>query len=207
MASEVEICNLALSHLGDSATVASIDPPEGSAQAEHCARFYSQARDTLLEMHSWGFASRRVKLAELEEVWPQWAFAYARPADCVTALAVLPYDAAGDYQNGMANLPQDFTCEIDSFGQQTILTNQPDAMLRYVSRMTDTTRYPMLFTMALSHMLASMLAGPLIKGTAGITISQSQSALATQYARLAVQQDVGQQSVGINHSVGWIAGR
>ena len=48
MPSEVDICNLALGHLGDSATVATIDPPEGSAQAEHCARFYPIARDARL---------------------------------------------------------------------------------------------------------------------------------------------------------------
>ena len=63
MASEVEICNLALSHLGDTATVASSDPPEGSAQAEHCARFYPIARDALLEMQNWKFATRRATLA------------------------------------------------------------------------------------------------------------------------------------------------
>ena len=33
MASEVDICNLALAHLGDAATVSSINPPEGSIQA------------------------------------------------------------------------------------------------------------------------------------------------------------------------------
>ena len=54
MASEIAICNLALSHLGDAANIASIDPPEGSAQAEHCATFYPIARDSLLEMHDWG---------------------------------------------------------------------------------------------------------------------------------------------------------
>ena len=40
MASEIDIVNLALSRLGDDATVASLYPPEGSAQAEHGARFY-----------------------------------------------------------------------------------------------------------------------------------------------------------------------
>ena len=33
MSSVVDICNIALSRLGDRATVTSIDPPEGSAQA------------------------------------------------------------------------------------------------------------------------------------------------------------------------------
>ena len=56
MASVVDICNLALAHIGDDATVSSIDPPEGSAQAEHCKRFYAIARDTMLQMHNWNFA-------------------------------------------------------------------------------------------------------------------------------------------------------
>ena len=48
MATEVDICNLALAHLGDDATIASLNPPEGSAQAEKAARFYPIARNSLL---------------------------------------------------------------------------------------------------------------------------------------------------------------
>lgn len=62
MPSAVTICNLALAHLGDSATVSSIDPPEGSAQAEHCARFYPVALGLLLEAHPWNFATKRSRL-------------------------------------------------------------------------------------------------------------------------------------------------
>jgi hypothetical protein len=96
MSSEVEICNLALAHLGDSATVASIDPPEGSSQAEHCQRWYPIARNALLEMHEWGFATTRALLAEVVNPFPQWRRAYARPSDCLKVLAVLPADAASD---------------------------------------------------------------------------------------------------------------
>ena len=63
MATEVDICNLALAHLGDDATIASLSPPEGSAQAEKAARFYPIARNTLLEMHTWNFASKAWKLS------------------------------------------------------------------------------------------------------------------------------------------------
>ena len=64
MASDVDICNLALSFLGDDANVSSISPPEGSQQSEHCARFYPIARDGLLQMHNWNWASRRVALSQ-----------------------------------------------------------------------------------------------------------------------------------------------
>ena len=90
--SEVTICNLALGHLGDTATVASIKPPDASVQAQLCARFYPMARNALLEMASWGFATRRVKLAEvaLPAEVGTWLHAYAAPNAMVNALAVLP---------------------------------------------------------------------------------------------------------------------
>jgi hypothetical protein len=52
MSSVIDICNLALSHIGQAADVSSIDPPENSIEAEYCARFYPMARDTLLEAYA-----------------------------------------------------------------------------------------------------------------------------------------------------------
>ena len=103
MASIVEICNLALARLGDEATVASIDPPEGSAQAEHCQRFYPIARDVLLETHDWSFATTRARLSLLADAdtW-EWQYAYAEPANTIRVLSILgPNGSATDE-------PQDF---------------------------------------------------------------------------------------------------
>jgi hypothetical protein len=105
--SEVTICNLALSHLGDTAEVTSIKPPDASVQAQLCARFYPMARNALLEMANWGFATRRVTLAEVANptLDPDdscsrgtWRFAYGLPADAVNVLAVIPADASDDYE-------------------------------------------------------------------------------------------------------------
>jgi len=189
MSSEVEICNLALAHLGDSATVASIDPPEGSAQAEHCARWYPIARDSLLEMQEWGFATTRTLLAELVNPFPQWQHAYARPSDCLKVLGILPSDATGDvadtfpqdrfYHGAVSALctvytPQDFATEIDAAtGNQIILTNQSNALVRYTRMVTDTSKFSPLFRDALGWYLASYLAGPVLKGETGITVGQA----------------------------------
>ena len=62
MSSVVDICNIALSRLGDRATVTSIDPPEGSAQADHCRRFYPIALKTILATYNWSFATTRKEL-------------------------------------------------------------------------------------------------------------------------------------------------
>jgi hypothetical protein len=170
MSSEVDICNAALSHLGDSANITSISPPEGSVQAEHCARYYPMARDAMLEMHDWSFATRRVVLA-LQTIPPSvpatsWHYAYAMPAGVAKLISVLAPEAADN--TGAAfeveNLPD---------GTPVIYSNTENAVLRYVARVTDPTRFSSLFTDALGWLLASYLAGPIIKGDAGAATGQA----------------------------------
>lgn len=193
MASEVDICNLALGYLGDAATLASIDPPEGSAQADHCARFYPVARDALLEMHDWGFATKRVALATLTNTSAQWAYCYAAPTDLVNTIAVIASDAQDDNSVAMAYAnpwgqvaspsqgtysPQEFVLESLGDGTDVIYTNQPGALLRYVARVTDTTKFSPLFVRTLAASLASMLAGPVVKGAEGMRAAAHWEAVA-----------------------------
>ena len=100
MPSPVDICNLALAHVGDQSRVASIEPPEASVQAKACALFYPIARDTALgNGHAWSFATRRISPASVDSITsaPPWQYAYAVPADCLAPLAILdPLDQAGD---------------------------------------------------------------------------------------------------------------
>lgn len=223
MASEVDICNLALGHLGDTATVASISPPEGSAQAEHCARFYPIARDALLEMHPWGFATRRKTLALLAtDLWPEWKYTYAEPSDAVNLLAILPPTAADDYSvqtqllyniNGapipMAGQyqPQPFSSETLDDGTQVIFTNQEDAMLRYTALVTDPTKFSPLFTVSLSWLLASYLAGPILKGEVGAAEAKRCLGMFTEVFERANESDANQRRTTISQNVSWMAGR
>lgn len=222
MASEVDICNIALAHLGDNASVASLDPPEGSAQAEHCARFYPIARDTLLEAHDWNFATRRARLAQVTANWEQWDYAYVQPADCLRVLAVLDPNATSDYAvniptpfsaTGLVNsglgmyTPQEYVCETDSQGRRLVLTNQEDAMLRYVSYVSDTTKFTPMFVTTLSWHLAAMLAGPVVKGETGRAEAKRCEAMAAAWLGKAVTSDVQQRNVKPQQSVTWIAAR
>ena len=213
MASEIDICNLALAHLGDTATIASLSPPEGSAQAEHCAGFYPVARDSLLEMHSWGFATKRVQLALLTSGWPEWTYAYAQPADALNVIAILPPESTDDYSTGVPDsaggsyVPQPFCCEINDSGAPVIYTDQADAVLRYSATVTDPTRFSPLFVMALSWHLASMLAGPIIKGDAGAAEAKRCAGMMQAYLSKAVESDSSQRRVRPEHVVGWMAGR
>ena len=201
MASVVDICNLALARLGDNATVASIDPPEGSAQAEHCARFYAIARDSLLEMHAWKFATRRVQLAKLTVPSWDWSFAYAEPTGALKLLGVLSATASNDDET------QSYEAESDTNGTAIILTNQEGASLRFVARVTDTTKFSPLFVDALAWLLASYLAGPVLKGDAGAAMAKAclQSfLLAFSNAKVS---DANQRRVRSEHTPDWIAGR
>lgn len=202
MASEVEICNLALSHLGDSATVASINPPEGSAQAEHCQKWYPVARNALLEMHDWSFATTRALLAELSNTWPQWQHAYARPSDCLKILSILPSSASSACTTG-----QEYVAETDSSGGQIILTDQADAMVRYTRVITDTSKFSPLFTDTLGWYLSTYLAGPVLKGESAIKVARANMQVVMEMLANAKLADAAQQRQSLTHSVPWLAGR
>ncbi|MFV0602029.1 MAG: hypothetical protein ACK5NE_09480 [Brachymonas sp.] len=201
MSNVVDICNLALAHLGDDATVSSIDPPEGSAQAEHCARFYPIARDSLLEMHAWGFATRRAELAQLITPSWGWSFAYARPAGALRILAVLPPGAKGDAQT------EDYELECDANGKPLIFTNQEQASARYTVPVTDPSVFSPLFVDALAWLLASHLAGPVLKGEAGASMAASCLKLCAQVLGSARVSDANQQHTQRPHTPVWIKGR
>ena len=224
MPSDVDICNLALAHLGDTATVASINPPSGNAQSSHCARFYPIARDALLEMHSWGFSTKRTTLA-LNATNPSssWKFCYAAPSNVINYLEVMDPNATDDYSVGvqMAGVgpysapvvglgvytPQAFVVETDYDDNDIILTNQEFAILRYTKSVSDPTKWSPLFVLTLSHYLASMLAGPLIKGTEGIRVSEAQLKLAMGFQAQAEGSDANQRRVHPAAGAPWMVNR
>lgn len=216
--SEVDICNDALAYLGDTATVSSLVPPEGSAQAELCARFYPRARNICLEAHQWNFATRRAALALLTATNDQWLYVYAVPNYLLNVIAIIPPDVTDDYNSvsleedvetamfSMASA-QPYAIETTSTGAIVICTNQVDAVCRYTQTVTDTTKYPQFFQLAISWLLASMLAGPIIKGDVGAAEAKRCLQLHAAYLSRAMVLDTNQRKANINHTVPWTADR
>jgi len=165
MASDVGICNLALGHLGNRANVSAINPPDASVEAERCAEFYPIARDGLLERHAWRFATRRAVLAEVENTTTSWALAYALPGGCVRPLAVLFPESTDDTD------AQDYTIETDDEGAEVLYTNVEQATLKFIVRVEDANKFTPLFVSALARLLASYLAGPILKGAEGMKVA------------------------------------
>lgn len=232
MASEVDICNLALADLGDDATVTEIDPPEGSSQAEHCARFYPVARDAFLQMHDWGFNTSRITPALIGSGVSEWLYAYALPSNCLKVLAVLPLGSTDDnnsqYFSSLDNnnpyfqpkdyipgavgyAPQPFSVETitDKDGNDTdiLYTNVATPDVRFVKRVTDTTRFSPTAIIGLYKLLASLLAGPVYKGEVGVQMAQAKEKSFFAWFNIATGLDANQRQTKPQHSVSWIAGR
>jgi hypothetical protein len=186
MASIVQICNMALSHIGSDGRVSSISPPDGSVEAGYCATFYDLARTELLEPGSWAFSLARAALAQVTGVSDAWAYAYAKPSNCLRALRILrPGIAVTVFNPGIVTPHIDdsdsapFTVE-----GEVIYTNEPDAVLVYAQDVTDSTRFPPTFTSALSFHLAGFLAGPIVKGNEGARLGDAMRQRAMSAAEL-----------------------
>lgn len=186
MASAVKICNMALSHVGSDARVSSIDPPDGSVEAGHCADFFDTARAELLEPGTWRFALKRADIAQTTNLSDAWAYAYALPSDCLRALRVLRAGAGLTvFSDERLPAPTDRDgADFDVEGE-TLYTNEAEATLLYVRDVTDTAKFTPSFTSALSYLLASYLAGPIVKGTEGARVSDAMRGRAMNLADVA----------------------
>lgn len=214
MSSVVDICNLALSHLGDEAQVAAIAPPDGTIQASHCARYYPIARDVLLTAGArWHFATKRVALAEVTNPFEDdWAYAYALPSTCLKPLSLLYPGVPERYLGAAGDTDADshpFIVESDDSGNKVLYANIEGAYLRYIDAVTDTTKFTPLFVIALSRLLAAYLAGPILKGETGMKVSQSQLKwFDGEYGKAAASEaNIGKRTGYRDHRPAWLAGR
>ena len=177
MASDVDVCNMALSHLGSESAVVSLSPPDGSAEAGHCKRFYALARREALEMAAFTWAKKRATLATVANPSDVWGYAYQLPGDCITPLRVLQ---AGFFSSALLDSFTGRVVTADELATLTeaggadfqiegrvLLTHEPDAVLIYTRDVSDLTSCSAAFVSGFSYLLASYLAGPIIKGKEG----------------------------------------
>lgn len=174
MASDVQICNLALAHLGDEANVASISPPDQSAQASYCATFYPLALSMVLTDHDWQFAIKTVTLAQVSNSNSLWKYCYQLPSDFMNVSALFDVNAIDDL-NGLpaTGSQQTYTIELSDSGLGVLYTNQYGAMLKYTALVTNTAQFSPGFVEALSWRLAAYLAGPILKGDVGVAAAKT----------------------------------
>lgn len=197
MASTVDACNVSLSNIGHNGDVTSIDPPDGSAYASYCARFFPLARDFVLESFPWSFALKRKTLAEVADIDPpeSWGYTYQLPSDYLRAISVLPEGYSDDN-----TVREDFIIEGDY-----IYSNAENATIHYIARVTDTAKWPPSVFVAVCWKLSQYLAGVIVKGDAQMRVycaKEYESAL-----QHAASLNAKATKVTLTHTPIWISDR
>jgi len=148
-ASEVTICNLALSWLAGNLII-SLD--DGSTEAILCKANYELSRDSVLETMAWTFATRRFRLTPEVNV-PEWGYGkqFTLSPDIITVLEV----------SGSASKPNG-TNDLDWRREENRIVCDKDVIyLKTIVRIVDPSRFPPNFIQALAARIAMEIAIPL----------------------------------------------
>ena len=221
-AGEIEVANAALSLIGEPANVVSLDPPNGTLQAQKCGQFFTEARKAVLQRARWTFATKRVVPVAVDSTVSTWLYSYAVPRDLLTVVSVLDQESGDDLQTGIVPLDvngmalanplvnplspasQPYRIEIDR-GVRVLRTNQLDPALRYISATVPVDEWDPLVRQALMWRLAYMLVGQFSKGKTGASLAAQYLQASEQLlAQAAVENANGTQDVRPEAKASWL---
>ena len=155
----VQICNIALAHLGDRRiTRLDADAQEADAVVRYCAEFLPLARGEALEAHRWTFAKKDVVLNRTTAPIMDYTYSHVLPTDIVRLLNLVPGAADADdttvvYFNGKVR-------RYKIIGN-LVQSNTEHMALRYIYDVEDANMWSKGFAASTARLLASYLAGPL----------------------------------------------
>lgn len=183
MGSPVDICNQALLAIGAQAQISSINPSDGSTEANACSMIYPTQINALHRAAHWNFARAQIALTQLKAYEingtlssnpppTPWRYEYAYPSDCLQLryLFITPPQAnqtsttvgiSGWQKPG----PQMFIegRDFDATGNpiKVILTNAPMAQAVYTAYVGQVDLWDPHFYTAAVATLAAWLVNPL----------------------------------------------
>ncbi len=150
--SDVAICNLALTYLGDSSITALTDNTD---RARACNAHYANCRDQVLRMHPWNSSLVRTSLAALSDspAW-EWSYQFTLPTDPY-CLRVLEVENLDDREWAVEG--------------RFIMSDQSTLNIKYISRVTDVSEMdPLLIdviALKLAHTIAFRITGSVQRQT------------------------------------------
>lgn len=152
--SKAQICNLALSHIGQTTTtIANLDTDTNIA-AVQCRLNYDVARRFVLADAPWRFARRRVAGADIGSPPTLWLYRYEFPVDCISIQEI---ERTTD-----AESPIPYDVELTGDGSaRSVVTNKADAVLVYTRDTDSLALFSPGFVNAFSWYLASQIAYPI----------------------------------------------
>lgn len=167
MASVLDICNMAVRHLGISVPIQSLT--ERTKEAKACSLFYPVVRDETLRDAPWPFATQFKLLAEVsEEPTEEWLYAYRVPANCITFRRLLDtvtlqritlFNSPDGIRYPTVQIPHiTFRLGGDDNGGLVYTSQQGPLYCEITARIEDPTRYPPDVAQAMSLKMAGYIA-------------------------------------------------
>lgn len=205
MTSEVEICNVALSHFRGG-SINSLT--ESSTQAQYCKLFYPLLRDQMLQDSQWQFATSIKPLSLTTTEVFNWAYVYQYPSDCLYINRLIrncaqisqPANGSSAASRGIdTSLPVvDLDQQIDYRvynvdGQRVIVANEPDLRIDYRVKITDPNMFSTNFVMALSHLLSAEMAVPIVGAEKGRAFRADSLKMYESYIASGVANELNEQ--------------
>lgn len=202
MTSEVEICNLGLSNI----RAGSINSfTEGSLQAQQCKLKYPFLRDRVLK-ESWGFNNKIRTLAVLTTEIFNWAYAYQYPTDCLKINRLVgAHEELANADAAVVSRLLDsqllpirdrqpvIPYEVFNFDDNKVIgANESELRIAYTAKITDPNLFNDDFIMALSHLLASELAIPIIGAETGRQLRSDSLQMYREYLNAAIADDMNE---------------
>jgi hypothetical protein len=146
--SETQLCNLALSRIGNDRQLSSLG--EANKPARLCTLMYGPTRDAVLQAHPWNEAIRRVDLAAEADVEPPFEYTYRfpLPSDCLKVIRT---------EDESAGFEDDYRIESTANGR-VLLSNSDTVAIEYIARVEDVALYSPVLVDLIAQRLAAELA-------------------------------------------------
>jgi hypothetical protein len=157
MNTPVTICNTALSRIGISSFISSLE--ESSIEARVCENVYEQSVYHLLREFHWPFAQSYEQLALVADgtatPWKtDWAYRYRYPSNAITVRRIVTQLGKQEYQAAAYSIGR------DSVGK-LIYTDIEDAVAEITNRHIDASEFDPTFASALAWYIAAEICMPL----------------------------------------------
>lgn len=162
MSSKVDICNLAISHVGSGLSISNFDTDQSEA-ARTCRLFYEACRKSVLRDFDWQFASRiralsLIESSPLTDLGEEWSYSYAYPTSCLKFRRIL----SGSRTDTNSTKIRYKIANTDV--GKVIYTDEPDANCEVTEDISETGRFDEDFVLAFSYRLGSLIAPRLAAG-------------------------------------------
>lgn len=202
MTSEVEICNIGLSNI----RAGSINSfSESSLQSQQCKLKYPILRDRVLK-ESWGFNNKIRTLAVSTTEIFNWSTAYQYPNDCLKINRLVgAYEQLSNTDASVVSrlldsqlLPirgrqPNIPYEVFNFDDAKLIgANEADLRISYTAKIIDPNLFSDDFIMALSHLISSELAIPLIGAEVGRSLRSDSLQMYKEYLNAAIADDLNE---------------